>query len=87
MYDCSAAIAFANCRLTTASTTMPGIVGCSVPCAPSITESPMPITPCGIAGGGAVGAAVVGVVGAVGSRVVTVTPATVVAVVVVVDDD
>ena len=29
MYDCSAAIAFANCRLTTASTTMPGIAACS----------------------------------------------------------
>ena len=34
-----------NCRLTTASTSMPGMAAWSAPDAPSITESPMPRTP------------------------------------------
>ena len=46
-----------NCRLTAASTWMPGILASSAPFAPSITESPIAVT-CG-AGGGTVG--VVGV--------------------------
>src|SRR5262249_9202184 len=40
LYACSTTVASQNCRLTFASTKIPGIASCSDCSAPSITESP-----------------------------------------------